>query len=64
MPEENDQRTFERLYQLVLRFSFLGLVTGIILVIYVTLRLLTRLESLAPAEMRLLLDLLKNRFFQ
>lgn len=62
MPEE--QKNFERIYQWLLRFSFLGLVTATIAVIYTTLRLLTRLENLAPAEMRLLLDLLKNRFFQ
>ena len=60
MPEEN--QTIERIYQLMVRFSFLGLVLGIVLVIYITLKLFTRLENLAPAEMRLLLDLLKNRF--
>ena len=62
MPE--DSGAFERIYQLILRFAFIGLVFGILLVAYVTFRLLTRLESQAPAEMRLLLDLLKNRFFQ
>ncbi|HSP06930.1 MAG TPA: hypothetical protein VLR94_07115 [Acidobacteriota bacterium] len=59
-----DNQNVERLYSLMVRFWFLGLIFGIIVVIFITLKMLTRLENLAPAEMRLLLDLLKNRFFQ
>lgn len=34
------------------------------MIIYVALQMVARLENLAPAEMRLLLAVLKNRFFQ
>lgn len=59
-----EKNHWERIYQLVLRFSVLGIVAGLALVIYLSLHLVRRLENLAPAEMRLLLGLLKNRFFQ
>jgi hypothetical protein len=60
----NDQGNFDRFYSVLLRFSFLGIVCGALVVIYVFLNIVGRIETLAPAELRLLLDLLKNRFFQ
>jgi len=63
MPER-DPQTFEKFYRWLLRFCFALLGLGLIFLLSVLVNMLGRLESMAPAEMRLLLEIIKNRFFR
>lgn len=59
-----DSSRFETIYRWVARFSYVGMIVGIAFLTFGFLQIISHLESLAPAELRLLLQVLKNRFFQ
>jgi hypothetical protein len=45
-------------------FSVIGIFLAIALLSMMILGLASRIESLAPAEFRMIIDILKNRFFR
>lgn len=59
-----DTSRFETIYRWVTRFSYVGMIFGIAFLTLGFFQIISHLESLAPAELRLLLQVLKNRFFQ
>jgi hypothetical protein len=63
MPTENQNR-FETIYRWVARFSYLGLIFGLAFLILGLFQIAGHLESIAPAELKLLLQVFRNRFFQ
>jgi hypothetical protein len=63
MPEDSQSR-FERVYRWVSRLSALGLIFGLAFLVAAFFKILGHLEDMAPAELRLLLAVFKNRFFQ
>ena len=50
------------IYKFFFRFSVAGLLLGIGFLSFALLTVVSRLENLAPAELQLLLEILKNRF--
>jgi hypothetical protein len=54
----------KKIYEVFVKFSFAGLLLGIGLLSSLLLGVVSRLESLAPAEFQLLLEILKNRFYR
>jgi hypothetical protein len=52
------------LYRFIVRFSMIGAFAIFIFLCLTLLTFVGRLESLAPAELRLLLEVVKNRFFR
>ncbi len=60
---ESESR-FNRIYRWVTTFSYLGLICGLAFIVVALLEVAGHLEDMAPAELRLLLQVLKNRFFQ
>lgn len=59
-----DPSRFETIYRWVTRFSYVGMIFGIGFLTLGLFQIISHIESLAPAELRLLLQVLKNRFFQ
>ena len=53
-----------KIYQLIVRFSMIGAFAVFIFLFFTLLTFVGRLEALAPAELRLLLEVVKNRFFR
>ena len=62
MPEGTRNHT--GFYRWLTRFSFLLLLTGFVFLILTLASLISRLQNLAPVELRLLLEIIKNRFFR
>jgi hypothetical protein len=61
---QNQPSNLRKVYELFVKFSFAGLLLGVGLLSFLVLGVVSRLESLAPAEFHLLLELLKNRFYR
>jgi len=53
-----------RTYRIIARFSMIGAFAVFVFLFFTLLTFVGRLEALAPAELRLLLEVVKNRFFR
>jgi hypothetical protein len=53
-----------KFHRWLMRFCFALLGLGMLFLLMTLINMLGKLESLAPAEMRLLLEIIKNRFFR
>lgn len=62
MPQE--QRSIVKFSRILSSFSVIGMLLGIAFLSIIILSLASRIESLAPAEFRMILDVLKNRFIR
>lgn len=60
---ESESR-FNQIYRWLTTLSYLGLIFALAFIVVAILKIVGHLEELAPAELRLLLQVLKNRFFQ
>lgn len=60
----NRPSNLKKTYELFVKFSFAGVLLGIGLLSFFLVSVVSRLESLAPAEFQLLLEILKNRFYR
>jgi hypothetical protein len=58
------KRTGINVSRFVSSFSLIGMVLAIAFLSIIILSLASRIENLAPAEFRMLLDVLKNRFIR
>jgi hypothetical protein len=58
------KRTGINLSRLFSSFSMIGMVLAIVFLSIIILGLASRIENLAPAEFRMILDVLKNRFIR
>ena len=62
MPQE--ERSILKFSRFVSSFSVIGMLLAIAFLSMIILGLASRIESLAPAEFRMILDVLKNRFIR
>jgi hypothetical protein len=62
--DEKKPSKIEWIYKVFFRFSVAGLLLGIGFLSFALLAVVSRLESLAPAELQLLFEILKNRFYR
>ena len=60
MPQE--ERSILKFSRFLSSFSVIGMLLGIAFLLMIILGLASHIESLAPAEFRMILDVLKNRF--
>ena len=63
MPEQ-EHASKNKLSKFVSSFSLIGLLLAVAFLSILVLGLASHIESLAPAEFRILIDILKNRFFR
>jgi hypothetical protein len=63
MPEKQIG-AFARYYRWLLRVCFALLSAGVLFLLLTLVSMLGRLENMAPAELQLLLEIVKNRFFR
>lgn len=64
MAEEQKPGGALRFYRNLMRFSAIGLLGTIILVACLLASLVNRLEMMMPAEVQLIFQLMRNRFFR
>jgi hypothetical protein len=62
MPQE--KHTGVKFSKFLSSFSVIGMLIGIAFLSIILFTLLNHIESLAPAEFRMILDVLKNRFIR
>ncbi len=62
MPQE--ERTIVKFSRFLSSFSVIGMFLAIAFLSMIILGLASHLENLAPAEFRMILDVLKNRFIR
>lgn len=60
MPQE--ERSILKFSRFLSSFSVIGMLLAIAFLLMIILGLASHIESLAPAEFRMILDVLKNRF--
>lgn len=58
------QRSGVKLSRILSSFSVIGMLLAIAFLSIIILRFANHIESLAPAEFRMILDVLKNRFIR
>ena len=64
MDDERKPGSLVRFYHNLMRFSLIGLTSSILLLAFVLAHVVNRLENFMPAEVQLILQLMKNRFFR
>ena len=62
MPQQ--ERSILKFSRFLSSFSVIGMLLAIAFLSMIILGLASRIESLAPAEFRMILDVLKNRFIR
>ena len=64
MAVEQKPTAFDRFYRVFARISLVLTCGGFVFLFFTLLTVVSRLEAMAPAELRFLLEIVKNRFFR